>query len=76
MARELITKSEIINKNWMYTVIANADGRVSCSSAAYLPFAPIGGCVYKKLLDLFFPFANISLECNFNAVEKRSFLLQ
>jgi hypothetical protein len=35
--------------------------------------APIGGCVYKKLLDMFCPFANISLERNLNAVEKRYF---
>jgi hypothetical protein len=29
MARELITENEIINENWMYTVSANADGRMS-----------------------------------------------
>jgi hypothetical protein len=60
MARELITKNEIINENWMYTVSANADGRMSYSPTAYQRFAPICGCLYKKLLGLFFPFANIS----------------
>jgi hypothetical protein len=34
MARELITKNEIINENWMYTASANADGRVSCLERA------------------------------------------
>jgi hypothetical protein len=29
MARELITENKIINENWMYTVSANADGRMS-----------------------------------------------
>jgi hypothetical protein len=28
-ARELITKNEILNENWMYTVSANAEGRLS-----------------------------------------------
>jgi hypothetical protein len=32
--------------------------------AAYRHFAPVGGCLYKKLLELFFPFANISLKYN------------
>jgi hypothetical protein len=30
MARGLIAKNEIIYKNWMYTVSANADERISC----------------------------------------------
>jgi hypothetical protein len=30
MAGELITKNEIINESWMYTVSANANGRMSC----------------------------------------------
>jgi hypothetical protein len=29
MARELIIENEIINENWIYTVSANADGRMS-----------------------------------------------
>jgi hypothetical protein len=29
MARELITKNEIANENWMYTVSANAESRMS-----------------------------------------------
>jgi hypothetical protein len=29
MVRELITKNEIINENWMCTVSTNADGRMS-----------------------------------------------
>jgi hypothetical protein len=32
--------------------------------------------LYKKLLDLFLPFANISLKPNLNAVEMGYFLLQ
>jgi hypothetical protein len=30
MGREWITKNEIINENWKYTVSGNADGRMSC----------------------------------------------
>jgi hypothetical protein len=30
MAGRLSTKNEIINENWMYTIIANADGMISC----------------------------------------------
>jgi hypothetical protein len=29
MVQELITESEIINENWMCTISANADGRMS-----------------------------------------------
>jgi hypothetical protein len=48
----------------------------TCSPAVHWREAPIGGCLYKKLLDLFCPFANISLKRNLNAVEKGYFLLQ
>jgi hypothetical protein len=37
---------------------------------------PIARCLYKKLLELFFPFANISLKPNFNAIQRGYFLLQ
>jgi hypothetical protein len=57
MARELITKNKIINENWMYTVGANADSRMFYPTAAYWYEAPIGGCLYKKLLEPF-SFAN------------------
>jgi hypothetical protein len=30
MAREVITKYEIINEKGMYTVSTNADGKISC----------------------------------------------
>jgi hypothetical protein len=46
------------------------------SPAAYCRKALIGGCLYQKLLDLFFPFANISLKRHLNAAEKRRFLPQ
>jgi hypothetical protein len=46
------------------------------SPAAYRRKAPISGCLYKKLFDMFFPFANISLKRNLNAVEKGYLLLQ
>jgi hypothetical protein len=52
MTRELIMKNEIINENQKFSVTANADGRTPCSPAAYQRLAPIGGCLYKKLLDL------------------------
>jgi hypothetical protein len=73
MARELIIKNEIINENWMCTVGENADGRISCSPAAYRREAPIGSCVRKKWLGLFFLFANIPLKRNLNAMEKGRF---
>jgi hypothetical protein len=57
-------QNERINENWIYTAGANADGRMFCSTAAYRRKAPICGCVHKKLLNLFSPFANIFLKCN------------
>jgi hypothetical protein len=46
------------------------------SPDAYRHFAPTGGCLYKELLDLYFPFVNISLKPNLNAVEKGYLLRQ
>jgi hypothetical protein len=37
---------------------------VPCSPAAYPRFALIRGCLYKKLLEVFSPFINISLKHN------------
>jgi hypothetical protein len=42
---------------------------VSFSPAAYRRFVPIGCWIKKKLLDLLFPFTNISLKHNISAVE-------
>jgi hypothetical protein len=47
-----------------------------CSPSAYRREAPIGGWLYKKLLNLFFPLANISFKPNLNTVEKGYFMLQ
>jgi hypothetical protein len=59
MARELITTNEIINDNWMCTVSANVDGRMSCSPADGQRFAPIGGTsLDKKQLGLFLQIFN------------------
>jgi hypothetical protein len=55
---------------------ASSDGMPVFSPAACWRFAPIGGCLYRKLLDRFFPFANISLKRNLNTVEKGYFLPQ
>jgi hypothetical protein len=46
------------------------------SATAYWRFAATGGCLYNKQFDLFVRFANISLEHNWNAIEKGYFLLQ
>jgi hypothetical protein len=40
----------------------------TCLPAAYWRFAPIGGCLYKKQLDLFVPFASICFKRNLNAI--------
>jgi hypothetical protein len=48
----------------------------SFSPAPYRRLAPTGGCIYKKLFELVFPFANISLKRDLNAAEKGRFLLQ
>jgi hypothetical protein len=58
----------------MYAANTNADSGMSCSPATYRRKAPIGGCLYKKLLDLLF--AHISLKCNLDAVEKGYYLIQ
>jgi hypothetical protein len=42
--------------------------QLNCSPAAYQCFAPTGGCLYEKQLDLFFPFVSIPLKRNFNAI--------
>jgi hypothetical protein len=47
----------------------------SYSAAAYQRKAPIGGCLEKKLPDLFRLFTNISLKQNLNAAEKGYFWL-
>jgi hypothetical protein len=46
------------------------------SAAAYRRFAPIGDCLYKKLLELFSPFANSSVKADWNSIEKGYFLLK
>jgi hypothetical protein len=46
------------------------------SPAADRHCAPIDGCLYKKLFDLFFPFANASLNHHLKAIEMGYFLLQ
>jgi hypothetical protein len=65
-----------INGNCMYAVSVSAHGITSCSAAAYRRFAPINGCLYKKHLDMFSPFASISAKTDLNAVEKGYFSLQ
>jgi hypothetical protein len=57
--------------------VLNRDECISGRSDIFSPaicrrFAPIDGCLYMKQLDLFLPFANISL----NAAENGYFLLQ
>jgi hypothetical protein len=60
MTRELITKNEIINENWMDPVRANVDGRMSCWPVADRRFAPIGGTsLYKKQLGIFLQIFNL-----------------
>jgi hypothetical protein len=44
----------------MYAAGKSAHSSRCCSPAADQRFAPIGGCLCKKQLDLFVPFANIS----------------
>jgi hypothetical protein len=51
----------------------HAEAAKPYSPAAYRRFAPIGGGLYKKLLDLSFPFENISLNRNVDAREKGHF---
>jgi hypothetical protein len=43
------------------------------SPAAYWRSAPIGGCLHKKQLNRFFPFAIISSKCGLNATTMGSF---
>jgi hypothetical protein len=43
------------------SIIKTNMSHCSCSSTAYRRGAPIGGCLYHKLFDLFFVFANIFL---------------
>jgi hypothetical protein len=45
----------------------------SCSPGPYRRNAPIGGCPYQKLFDLFFPFANIYSKRNLNTVKSDAF---
>jgi hypothetical protein len=47
-----------------------------CFTKAYRRLVPISGCLCKKLLDLFFLSANISLKRNFGAIETGCFLLE
>jgi hypothetical protein len=47
-----------------------------CSPAAYRRKAPMGGCLYKKLRELFFPLANLSAKIDSNSIGKGYFLLQ
>jgi hypothetical protein len=35
----------------------------------------MGGCLFEKLLKLFFPFANISAKADWNSIEKGYFFL-
>jgi hypothetical protein len=51
-----------MNGNWMDAASVNAHDNTSC--------------LYKKLLDLFFRVANISLKHSLNAVETGYFVLQ
>jgi hypothetical protein len=43
------------------------------SPAAYRRSAPIRGCLYKKLLGLFCPFAAISLKHKLNVIKEDTF---
>jgi hypothetical protein len=55
------------------------DAPRECYPAKRLPqscIPPIGDCLYKKLLNLFYPFANVSLKRNLSATENGYILLQ
>jgi hypothetical protein len=54
----------------------NPRGNPSCPAAADRSFAPISRCLYKKIAQPVFSFANISLKPNLDTVEKGYFLLQ
>jgi hypothetical protein len=68
----LLNRLEIFSA-WFVNVEIGGRPR-TFSPAADQHFAPIGRCLEKKMLSLF-PFANISLKYNLNAVEMGYFLL-
>jgi hypothetical protein len=63
------TDAEIHGFGWIREKLLEVSG-TSFAPAAYRCFAPIGGCLYQKFLELLFPFTNISLKHNLKAVEQ------